>query len=339
MNIKENYPLAPRTTFYIGGEARFFVDIEHAKDLPDAVAFAQEKNLETFILGGGSNVLIPDAGFAGLVIRMATRGISFEEVGDYIHVTAEAGEDWDDVVRASVEQNLWGMENLSGIPGTVGGAVVQNIGAYGGVLSATFFSAEVFDTQAGSVITLLREACMFGYRESIFKKEAGRYVVLRASFTLSKTPSPDLSYKDLAQRFWGSTPGLDEIRSAVLKIRQNKFPDLAVEGTAGSFFKNPILPEEMVHEIAARYPGLPLFALPESSGKKVPLAWLLDWQHGVLDMRGVRVGGARLFEKQPLVIAAQKNTPSRDVVALAEMVREKIKTTCGIDIEPEVHIL
>lgn len=339
MNILENYPLAPLTTFCIGGEARFFVEVKSREELKEAVAFAREKGLAVFILGGGSNVLIPDRGFKGLVVRMAIRGVSFEDEGEYVRLTAEAGEIWDDIVHASVEQNLWGMENLSGIPGTVGGAVVQNIGAYGAALSQTLFTADVFDTHTGSVRILSREECAFGYRESIFKKEAGRYVVLRASFSLSKKPIPDISYKDLTQRFEGMVPTLPAVRDAVLEIRRNKFPDLSAEGTAGSFFKNPVLSGSAAEALAMRFPGLPLFALPESSGKKVPIAWLLDWQHGVLDMRGARVGGARLFEKQPLVIAAARNTSSNDVAALAMLVREKIKNACGIEIENEVHIL
>ena len=339
VDIQEQVILAPHTTFSIGGPARFFIRAHSRQDVDAALDFAKENQIPVFILGGGSNVLISDKGFAGLVIRIDMRGVSIKDDGTYFAVTAQAGESWDGLVDMAVGQELWGIENLSGIPGTVGGAVVQNIGAYGSALSQTLISAEVFDTRSNTALTLSRDACAFGYRESIFKKEQGRYVVLSATFGLSNTAVPDVSYKDLAQRFEGRSPSLVEIRNAVLEIRRNKFPDLALEGTAGSFFKNPVLQEEDAITLAAQYPGLPLFSLPESSGKKVALAWLLDIRNGVLDVASLCIGGARLFEKQPLVIVAKRNTSSTDIVSLAEVVREKIKNKFGIEIEFEVHVL
>jgi UDP-N-acetylmuramate dehydrogenase len=181
--------------------------------------------------------------------------------------------------------------------------------------------------------------CAFDYRGSIFKREDGRYVVVRAAFKLSSLPAPNISYKDLSARFGEKSPELMQIRDAILEIRANKFPDLSIEGSAGSFFKNPILPEIQAKALAKKYPGMPLFSLPESSDIKVPLGWFLDFRHGVMDLRDVGVGGARMYEKHFLVLAATKNTSSSDVKKLAQLVQQKVLDTLGVAIEPEVKIV
>jgi UDP-N-acetylmuramate dehydrogenase len=333
MQIEENTPLAPLTTFQIGGSARFFARVTSANEVAEAYAFATEKNLNVFILGGGSNVLVDDAGFNGLVLKIELTGVEENENALFV---AAAGESWDTLVERAVAKNLWGIENLSGIPGTVGGAVVQNIGAYGQALSQTLAWVEVFDTQSGNTERLPKEQLQFGYRGSLFKQQEGRYVVLKAALELSSTPLPQTAYKDLAARFEGLSPTIADIREAVLEIRRNKFPDLGVEGTAGSFFKNPIVTEEEAKKLQEIYPELPTFAMPETSGVKVPLAWLFDH---ALALRGTSVGGARLFEKQLLVIATAKNASSHDVLALAERVSAEVKNKCNIAIEPEVKIV
>jgi UDP-N-acetylmuramate dehydrogenase len=332
MDIQENVSLAPLTTFYIGGSARFFVRVKTIEELREAFAFAKEKNLAVFLLGGGSNTLFDDKGFDGLVIQVEISGI--EREGALLIVGA--GESWDKVVEYATQQKLWGIENLSGIPGTVGGGVVQNIGAYGASLSQTLEWAEVFDTHTGEVRRLSNKECAFDYRDSVFKHEDGRYVVLRAALRLSEEPAPNVSYKDLAQRFPDSSLDLSELRQAVLQIRASKFPDTAKEGTAGSFFKNPLLSRKDARALQVQYPEMLLFDLPESSEVKVPLAWLLDH---VLILRGHRMGRARLFEHQPLVIAADRGATANEVRALAQFVQEKVKQSFNIEIEPEVHIV
>ena len=339
LEVRENVPLAPLTTFKLGGAARFFVAIRTARELEEALAFARERSLPTFVLGGGANTLISDAGFNGLVLKIEVRGVEGMQEGDTVVRTAGAGEPWDALVARSVEEGLWGIENLSGIPGTLGGAVVQNIGAYGAALSQVLRAVEVFDTKEGAVRELALADCAFGYRGSIFKAEEGRYVVLRATIALKRVPAPNLAYKDLALRFIGSTPSLTEIRDGVLEIRRGKFPDLAVEGTAGSFFKNPILPLEAAQALKARYPELPLFPLPESRDMKVPLGWFLDYRHGVIDLREVQVGGARMYEKHFLVIVAARGSSAKDVVELARIVQERVRAACALEIEPEVKII
>ena len=337
MNIEKNVPLAPYTTFGIGGPALFLICVKNVEELKEALSFAAQKQLRVLVLGGGSNVVIEDSGFDGLVIKIEIKGIEIEQSAGGAVVTAGAGESWDALVERTAQEGLWGMENLSGIPGTVGGAVAGNIGAYGQALSQTVAWVDALDVHTKEIKRFTNTECMFGYRESFFSIHSGSYIILRAAFVLTTTPIPELSYKDLAERFKDEKqPSLQAIREAVLTIRHGKFPDLDVEGTAGSFFKNPIVGKDVAEELVAAYPGLPIFAMPETDGVKVPLAWLLD---RVLNIKGLSVGGARLFEKQPLVIAAKKGTPSSDVLELAQKVIEKVKENFSISIEPEVKII
>jgi UDP-N-acetylmuramate dehydrogenase len=355
MEIEENIPLASFTTFHIGGPARFFTRIKNAEELTQALAHATQHGLRVLVLGGGSNILISDAGFDGLVVKIEIEGIELQKEGDKTLLISGAGESWDGLVQKAVAENLWGVENLSGIPGTAGGAVAGNIGAYGQALSQTLAWAEVLDTKSGKVKKMTNVQCRFDYRKSFFSSYAkpsaqgemngsptpsaesfAPLVILRAAFELSDTPAPELSYKDMKERFNDSSGDIGKIREAILNIRKGKFPDLALEGTAGSFFKNPIVSAAEAHELQKQYPGIPVFEMPETAGIKIPLAWILD---KVLNLRGLRVGGARLFEKQPLVIVAEKNCASDDVQKLAEEVERRVKEKTGIKIEREVKIL
>lgn len=337
MHIEEHVPLAPHTTFGIGGPARYFARAGTTDELKEALAFADKKNMPVCVLGGGSNVLIDDRGFRGLVLQVAIEGIDYEIVGSQTTVTVGAGESWDGFVSEMIDRELWGVENLSGIPGTVGGAVVGNIGAYGQVQSQTLTLVDVFNTHSKTVERLHAAECQFGYRESIFTLEAGKYIVIRAVYVLSHQAQPDLSYTDLQKMFAEQpNPPLRTIREAVLRIREGKFPNLLKEGSAGSFFKNPIVSKEEAQALRERYPNMPQFSMPETDGVKIPLGWLIDH---VLHLKGYREGGARLFEKQALVIAAQRGTSASAVRALANSVREKIFNECGINIEHEVKII
>jgi UDP-N-acetylmuramate dehydrogenase len=351
MDIKENVPLAPFTTLHIGGPAKYMLSAQSIEDIQAGLKFATEKDLKVFILGGGSNLLVDDKGFYGLVIKIELQGVHIEEAktsfegsspdpsegfrgNSKIVIVAAAGEVWDALVECCVSEQLWGIENLSGIPGTVGGAVVQNIGAYGAALSETLLWVEALDT-AGQVKRFTIKECTFEYRESIFKHHP-EYIVLRAAFALSTVPKPNTTYKDLSKLFTDTSADIQAVRRAVLAIRKGKFPDLTVEGTAGSFFKNPILPLAEAEALTEKYPDMPIFEMPETTGVKVPLAWLLD---NVLQLKGTSVGGARLYEKQPLVIAAKRNTSSADVKTLAEKVIHEVKEKCNLQIEAEVKII
>lgn len=337
MEIEENIPLAPLTTFHIGGPARYFARVQstNINDVREAFAFAKAKGLPVFVLGGGSNVLISDAGFDGLVIKIEITGVEWKEGGEKTLLIAGAGESWDALVQKAVEKNLWGVENLSGIPGTVGAAPIQNIGAYGAELKDTLAWVEVLDTNAGEIKTFTNSECAFAYRTSRFKKEPGRFAVLRVALSLSPIPKPNISYRDLAAAFvQNPQPSLTEIRAAVLTIRAGKFPDLAYEGTAGSFFLNPVVSGDVAARLRDQSPEMPQF--PAEGGTKLSLAWILD---NVLSLRGLKVGRARLFEKQPLVIVAEKNSSANDVKKLAEEVQRQVKEKIGIEIEKEVRII
>ncbi|MDO8518344.1 MAG: UDP-N-acetylmuramate dehydrogenase [bacterium] len=335
MEIQEQVSLAQYTTFHIGGSARYLALAQDIQEVRECLSFAKEKNLGVLILGGGSNILVHDIGFGGLVIKIELSGIELQKNGNEVLFVAGAGASWDALVARAVQENLWGIENLSGIPGTVGAAPVQNIGAYGVELKDTLVWVEALDVETKEAKKFTNTECNFGYRTSVFKKNPGRYVVLRVALALDAHGTPNLAYRDLSEAFIGvQSPTLGQIRDAVLAIRSRKFPDLTQEGTAGSFFLNPIVSVEKATELATQFPTLPQFTA--EGGVKISLAWLLD---NALGLKGARVGGARLFERQPLVIVAQKNTSSRDITELAEKVQKEVKEKLRIEIEPEVKIL
>lgn len=336
MEIQENVPLSALTTLRTGGPARFLLSLDSAEEISDALAFAEKEKLPLIPLGAGSNMLAPDAGVSAVFVRLNTKHLFTERKGDRVFVTADAGVVWDELVLRAVSEGWWRTENLSAIPGTVGAAVVQNIGAYGAALSDTLFSVRAFDTVEKKFKMFTNEACGFGYRTSIFKRAADRYLIAEVTLALGTKPLPNLGYKDLAAHFAGNpAPSLSEIREAVIRIRQGKFPPLSEFGTAGSFFLNPLISNADSEDIKERFPDMPLFPLPEG-GLKVPLAWILD---RVLNLKGRRVGKAFLWEKQPLVIAAEFGAASDEVISLAHSVRHDVLEKTGIKIIPEVRML
>ena len=333
MTVAENIPLARYTTFHIGGPARLFVTCETEDDVISALALSRECGLPLLPLGEGSNLLAGDEGIEAVVVHIRIPGISFEEKEDGVEVSAGAGVSWDALVGASAARGLWGIENLAGIPGTVGAAPVQNIGAYGTELEESVSWAETIRLSDGAKERFPREQCGFSYRTSRFKRER-EWVITRVAFLLSKNPAPRLSYPDLvAAKDSGialRTP--EEIGRAVRSIRAAKFPDLSANGTAGSFFKNPLMSQARAEELMQKFPGLPIY--PAQTGVKVPLAWILDQ---VLGLRGYRKGKARLFERQPLVIVADPDASAHDVEILALEVAERVLDATGIIIEREVE--
>ncbi len=330
MIFKENVALSAYTTFKIGGPTRFFCSIEREEDIPEAVAFAKEKGVPFMAIGRGSNLLFADSGFPGLVIHIAIKGISKE--GNM--VTANAGEDWDNFVGYTVEKGFHGLENLSFIPGTVGAAPVQNVGAYGVDASAFIDSVRAYDTERSAFVDLSNRQCGFAYRDSMFKHNKGRYIVVSATFKLSKDAPVNISYADLARYFSGKPqPSIAEVRKAVIEIRTAKLPDWKSWGTAGSFFKNPIIAAGAFAELKKRYPELPGY--PEPDGRvKVSLAWILD---KLCDARGLCMGNACTYERQALVIVAMPGASASEVVVLANELMKRVKDKTGIDIEGEVE--
>ncbi|MEK7511111.1 MAG: UDP-N-acetylmuramate dehydrogenase [Patescibacteria group bacterium] len=333
MIVRESVPLQSLTTFRIGGPARYVIDITSDTDLSNAVAFAQEHALPYRVLGEGSNVLAADEGYAGVLFRMCTSTLSFVEDVDTVTVTSDAGMHWDTLVKEAAARGLWGIENLAGIPGSVGAAPVQNIGAYGVELERCLTAVTVFNAQTLQKETISKEASGFGYRESRFKHEP-HLIITNVTFTLSRVPTPELSYGDIRRAIEEGavhqTPA--DIGEIVRRIRSKKFPDITYEGTAGSFFKNPILSEEVFNQLTVRYPNLPHY--PITGGIKIPLAYILDQ---VLGLRGYRNGKARLFEVQPLVLVADRDATRADVDALADDVTKKVFDATEILIEREVR--
>lgn len=337
MTILENEPLAPRTTFKVGGSVRFLVEVETAAEVPEAFLFARARDLPTFILGGGSNVLADDGLALGVCIVPKIIGVTREHSERGEICVAGAGESWDGFVTFAIEHSLWGVENLSGIPGSVGGAVVQNAGAYGAEIADTLAWVEAYDTLQGVVRRLSRQECAFGYRRSCFKDEPGRFVILHVAFLLASVGVPNVAYRDLAEHFSGVTNiALSDIRNAVLAIRAGKFPDLSAEGTAGSFFKNPSIPIAEASLFAERYRGVPVFENDDGATMKLSLAWLFD---RVLGLRGLTVEHVRAYERQPLVIVVQRGATARDVRTFARDIQKRAHDELALSIEPEVCIM
>ncbi len=266
-------------------------------------------------------------------------------------VTVGAGESWDGLVAQAVERGLWGIENLSGVPGSVGAAPIQNIGAYGTEVKEVTLWVEVFDINTGEIKKLTSEECEFGYRDSIFKHAEGKpFVVTRVAFRLRKNGTPNLTYKDLRESFKLEVLSskeeqerrlkeitISEIRKRVIEIRSNKFPDLKEFGTAGSFFKNPIISTEKFSELKRTYPNLPGFELRTSNLElriKVSLAWVLD---NICGLKGFEKGNVKLFEKQPIVLVQNGSASSEEIEAFAKEIIANVKEKTGIEVEWEVQ--
>lgn len=340
MRIQENISLAPFSTFKIGGQAKFLIEVNSKEDLLEAIDFADQKKVPIFVLGGGSNILISDKGFSGLVIKIQNKGLSWiEQNQDRVEVVSAAGEDWDDLVAATISKNLYGLENLSGIPGTVGAAPVQNVGAYGAEIKDTLNWVEVFNIKKKEFEILSRDNCDFSYRGSIFKNPESKFIITRVSFVLNKKGQVNLSYKDLKEYF-KDTPGLLEVRQAVLAIRSRKFPDLKKYGTAGSFFKNPIISEQKFLELKNKYPDLPGFPVIGPSGDsnnyKVSLAFIID---KICGLRGFREGQVGTFENQAIVVVNFGGATSSEVKIFSEKIISKVYEKTGIEIQLEVKII
>jgi len=339
MKLRRNVSLAKLTTLKTGGSAGYFTEVKTKSALREAVLAAKKNHLSFFVLGGGSNVLFRDSGFAGLVIKMGLKGVRFEkEKSGKSLAVAAAGEDWDRFVAKAVSKGFQGLENLSGIPGTVGASPIQNIGAYGAEVKDFIFWVEVFDTEKGKFSHLKNKECLFGYRDSVFKKPAGRnYIVTEVAYSLRRGGKPNLKYKDLSEYFSGrisSRPSVGAVRRAVLKIRRKKMPDMKKFGTAGSFFKNPVISASRFKALKRRYKGLPGFA--EGCRVKISLAWIID---KVLGLNGFCLGKAELYRKQPLIIVNLGGAKAREITALAAEVKRKILKSTGVRVEYEVNVL
>ncbi len=335
MVVREHVALSELTTLKVGGLARFVCTGESLEDVEKAVALAQTQNLPFTVLGEGSNVLARDQNYEGVVLLMHMQGTSYTDEGDQVLVTAGAGVSWDGLVSEAVERELWGLENLAGIPGTVGAAPVQNIGAYGAELQTLFVSANVFDAHTKTWSSFDRNDCQFAYRDSIFKRNRS-LVIEEVTLKLSNVGAPQLGYSDLRTLVQeGKT--LDTpctIVENVRQVRSHKFPDLVQHGTAGSFFKNPIIEPELFASLCSQYGAMPSY--PAVGGIKIPLAFILDH---ILGLRGHREGKVSLFGNQPLVLVADRGATAADIDAFANAIAKKVFEATGIVIEREVQTM
>jgi UDP-N-acetylmuramate dehydrogenase len=341
--IQENVALAPFTTFGIGGPARYFIDASDETSVLDAVRWAKDQDLPLFLLGGGSNLLVADAGFQGLVIRIGIRGIQWTNNGGNTIVTGGAGENWDRLVALAIDRGLAGIECLSGIPGSVGGTPVQNVGAYGQEVSEVIRNVRAYDRDTERILELGGEDCGFTYRTSIFNTIAkDRYVVLGVTFALRQSGEPAIRYPDVLREFDGQAgkATLSGVRAAVLRVRQRKAM-LLVNGdadcrSAGSFFKNPIITEDQFMELEAiAGPGLPKY--PAGPGKvKTAAAWLIE-QAGF--SQGYSLGPVGLSTKHTLALVNKGGARAEDVLRLAREIRARVRDRFGIDLFQEPVLL
>jgi UDP-N-acetylmuramate dehydrogenase len=343
MQFFEQVPLAPYTTFQIGGPARWFAEAVSEDDIVSGVAFAAENRLPLFILGGGSNLLVSDAGFPGVVLRIALTGIASTHDNDRFLVSAAAGEDWDGLVAYAVAANAAGVECLSGIPGTVGGTPVQNVGAYGQEVSQTIVTVRAFDRKTLQFIDLHASDCGFSYRRSIFNSsERERYVVTRVDYALHKDGPASIVYADLARYFAsrnGAAPTLAEVRDAVRSIRAQKGM-LLVSGdadcrSAGSFFKNPVVPvtilDSLAKELGIQKQSIP--AYPAQDGEvKLSAAWLIE-RAGY--QKGFALGNAGISSRHTLALINRGGASAAEIVSLRDRLTDTIASRFGIRLEPE----
>lgn len=351
MEIKENYPLKKLTTIQVGGPARFFVAVKSVAEVKEAVDWAKEKGLDIFVLSGGSNVVVSDKGFDGLVISINILGFDkVKEDEKNVWIKVGAGEVLDRVVERMVKNSWWGVENLSWIPGKVGACVVQNSGAYGQELGEVVESVEIFDW-GGGIKEISKDECKFGYRSSVFNNEwKDKLIILSATLKLARQSEAKIDYPDVKEYFKNKgvdKPGLKDIRQAIIYIRDNKLPKLDKVGSAGSFFKNLVLSssefEELLVNLKKNF-GQEYVAkalelknkFKVESGIKIPTAWLIE----ICGLKGAEVGHVKVYEKQPLVLITELGKATADeVLGLFSKVRREVYNKTGMKLEPEPRMV
>lgn len=342
MTVLENVALAPLTTLKVGGAARYFTEPKSVTEVAEAVNFARSRDLPLFVLGGGSNLVVSDAGWPGMVLKLAISGIDQREENGKARFEVGAGEEWDKFVARAVARNCAGVECLSGIPGSVGGTPVQNVGAYGQEVSQTIESVLVFDLQDGQVRDLCAEACGFQYRTSIFNSsERGRFIILRVTYDLTPGGKPRIDYADLKKHFAGfqNAPSLAGTREAVRRIRATKAmlitPGDEDSRSAGSFFKNPVLESNQFEDLSKRATakGLQIPSYPAlDAQRKVSAAWLVE--HSGFS-KGYRSGPVGISRKHALAIVNRGEATAADILGLKDHIQQRVEEIWNVHLEPE----
>ena len=347
--IRDRVPLAPLTTLELGGEARHLVEAADEAAIVEALAWAEARKLPVLILGGGSNLVIADRGWDGLVIRIATRGRRFEPSNGGVALTVAAGEPWDEIVADTVARGLAGLECLSGIPGLVGATPIQNVGAYGQEVAETIRSVRVLERASGRIEDLPAAACRFAYRDSAFKRDPGRFVVLGVTFALRPDGAPTLRYRELADAFAdGRRPTLADVRATVLALRAKKSMVIAPgdpnRRSVGSFFMNPVVDVAQADAVAARAVALGAIAAPDEMPRwpapggavKLSAGWLIE-RAGI--RKGHRRGAVGVSSAHALALVHHGGGSTAALVELARAVRDAVHAQFAMTLLPEPTII
>jgi len=337
MNVRENISLQPYHTLGTNVIARYFAELTNEEDLLPFVSALSKDHKPILILGEGSNILFT-MDFPGTVIRMNNKGIIvINETPDHVTIRVAAGEVWDDVVQFCVDQGWGGIENLSLIPGKMGAAPIQNIGAYGVELRDILCDMEAVHLERLEKRRFAREECQFGYRESIFKNILrGQYLILNVTLRLSRIPELKLDYGSIRNElsaFGIHSPTIKDVREVVSRIRRRKLPDPAELGNAGSFFKNPVIRVDQFQKLKLNYPGV--VSYPDPDGVKLAAAWLIE----TCNWKGKRKGDAGVHPAHPLVLVNYGKATGQEILDLASLIRQSVISRFGILLEPEVNIL
>ena len=337
MNLQNNYPLLPHNTFGMEVNASVFMEYESVEELKEWLAHTPLAGETWLHIGGGSNLLFTQD-YPGIILHSAIKGFEVvSENEDEVLVRAGAGEVWDDFVAYTVEKGWYGAENLSLIPGEVGASAVQNIGAYGVEAKDLIVKVDTLEVETGKERVFGNEACGYAYRESVFKHELkGKYIVTSVTYRLSKHPSYRLDYgnvrSELEKR--GCELTLENVRRTIIDIRESKLPDPKMQGNAGSFFMNPIVPRPLFEGLLGKYPSMPSYEV-DAERVKIPAAWMID-QCG---WKGKRLGNAGVHDKQALVLVNCGGATGQEIIALSEEIQRSVFDKFGVRISPEVNFI
>jgi len=338
IKVNENKKLAELTTFKIGGSAKYYCEVKSEDEVEEVVKFAKSRNLKIFVIGEGSDVLVSDNGFNGLVIKYLANNIELVDKGKEVVVTANAGLAWDDLVEKCVNKKLQGIECMSGIPGTVGAAPIQNIGAYGQELKDVFLNLKAYDIVKEQWKIFDKEKCQFGYRDSVFKKSDHwqKYIITEVSICLYKTQKPEVKYdslKNYLEEKSISDPKLSDIRRAVLDIRSTKFENYKKFPNAGSFFKNPVINSQEFKKLSDAYGEVPCFENDDGTYKCFA-GWFIE-QAG---WKGKKLGNAQVSSKHALILLnPDGKAKASEIKSLASQIQNDVMKKFGIELETEVQ--
>jgi len=340
MEILENISLKPYNTFHIDVVARYFVTVESEGELIEVLGDERFKGLEVLVLGGGSNILFTKD-FSGLVIKNEIKGIeTLSDTGsDEAIIEANAGESWDKLVMFSVEKGLGGLENLVAIPGSVGAAPMQNIGAYGVEQKDTFCSLEAIEIESREKRIFSKEECQFGYRSSVFKHELkGKYIITKVKFKLSRSSPLKLDYAGVKEGLTEKgieSPTYLDVANIIREIRNKKLPDPGVLGNAGSFFKNPTIQKEKLDTLISSYPGMPNYPTEDKDIFKLSAGWLIDQ----VGLKGYRDKDAGTAPTHALVLVNYGSAKGNEVLDVAKYIQAKVQDKFEIQLEAEVNVI